>query len=317
MLRNNKTLLLAEIEGTYGTDPTPAANTNAIVASNMKFEPIHNQKARSYVQIGMGSPAPLNLGEMYKITFTTDFIHPALATTTSPEIGPLLQACGTTESVSALDHADYALSELIDADKSVTFYGYRDGIRFIVKGARGNVKFNYTAGEIITLDWEFTGLYVDGSITAQSFPTPTYLANAPLVFQNATTTLGGTARIVQSFSLDLGNTISPRQSAAAVSGRSGWIITNREPVATLQVEAVALGTWNPYTKLESGATEALIITVPHPANALYKLTITLPAVFTKKVNEVDNNNTLAYSLDLGVHQSSAANDQILIQIPQV
>ena len=124
---------------------------------------------------------------------------------------------------------------------SVTIHYLIDGVRHKVTGCRGNVAITANVGEIPTLDFTFTGIYVAPDDSA--LVTPTYAnQDDPLLFKNGNTSsfqLLSYAGALQSFSFDLGNSTVYRE---LVGGSKEVLITDRAANGSVTIEAVALGT---------------------------------------------------------------------------
>lgn len=100
MLRS-KAIILAKLEDTYGSDPTPTSGVNAILCELPEFEVLGKELKRNFTRPYYGTLPPVNIGEGLKIVFTTDFKGGGFSggAVIEPEISPLLQACNFTKTV--------------------------------------------------------------------------------------------------------------------------------------------------------------------------------------------------------------------------
>jgi len=113
----------------------------------------------------------------------------------------------------------------------------------------GNVRFIFTVGEPIMCEFTFYGKQSTYSDTALF--SPTYPAEKPLIFQNATVTILGDTLILNTLELDMQNTVSMLPKPSDSTGISYGQIVNRDPVITFDPDLELKAT--PRTTI-SGAT---------------------------------------------------------------
>ena len=130
---------------------------------------------------------------------------------TAPRYGKALKACGLSETVAAGTSVTYA--PVSSSFSSVTIHYNIDGVLHKVTGARGTFTLNANVGEIPSIDFSFTGIYVPPSDAA--LPSVTYGDQAtPLIFKNGNTdtfSLLSYSGCLQSVSMDMGNTLVYRE----------------------------------------------------------------------------------------------------------
>lgn len=204
-----KTIILAKIEVTPGTDPVPTGAANAILVRNCSITPLEvTQEERNFIRGFFGNYDSIPTLKKVKLSFEVELAGSGTAGT-APGYGPLLQACGTTETLVAVTSASYAPNSLGTTAKSVTIYYNVDGLNHKLTFGRGNAKLNYKANGIPFITFDFVGL--DGGYADTALPTPTYTAfQAPLAVtptNTPTITLLGTAVALESLSLDFGNQV--------------------------------------------------------------------------------------------------------------
>ena len=89
--------ILAEIETTYGTDPTPTAS-DSIRASDLTVSPYEGSVVeRTYDRSSMGSYPSINVAPYVSVTFSVE-LAPAGSAAGAPYYSKLLRACGLQES---------------------------------------------------------------------------------------------------------------------------------------------------------------------------------------------------------------------------
>lgn len=95
-LLSRKRLILAEIESTYGTDPTPAA-TDAVLVRDLNITPIQSDVVnRDLVRPYLGASEQLLANTRVECTFSVELAGSDTAGT-APRFGSVLRACGLAE----------------------------------------------------------------------------------------------------------------------------------------------------------------------------------------------------------------------------
>jgi hypothetical protein len=251
-LLSRRQLLLAELEVTYGTDPTPTAGSNAILVRNIEVTPLEAETvSRELIRPYLGQSEQLLAQTRVLINFEVELAGSGTAGT-APAYGPLLRACSFTETVSAGVSVTYEPNS--DASpQSVTIYFNNDGVLHKATGCRGTFSLNCAVGEIPTIAFEFTGIY--NTPTDVALGSPTYANQAdPVVFKQGNTTgfqVFSYAGCLQSFSLELANEIVYRE---LVGCTKEVLITNRAPAGEVMIEAVPVGTHNFFTDATGNST---------------------------------------------------------------
>lgn len=87
--------VLAKIESTYGTDPTPDVNNNAYLVRNMTINPMEGSAVDlEYVRPWYGQDASLRVSTYMSCTFDMDWVPGVAAAGTPSPFDVLLRACG-------------------------------------------------------------------------------------------------------------------------------------------------------------------------------------------------------------------------------
>jgi len=170
---------------------------------------------------------------------------------TAPAYGPLLKACGNSQTIVSSTSVTYA--PISSNHESVTLYIFQDGVVQKITGARGSFSINAEVGAIPTINFTMIGIF--NAPTDVSNPTPTYQHQAnPVLFKNGNTTaqqLFSFAGAVQSFSFDQNNQTVYRE---LVGGTKEVHITDRRPGGSIVLEAVTMATKNYFTSITGSAT---------------------------------------------------------------
>lgn len=233
-----KRLIVIETESTYGTDPTPDG-ADAVLVTNLDITPQSSDAvSRDVIRPYLGASQQLLANTRVECTFSVELAGSGTAGT-APQYGKALKACGLAETISANTSVTY--DPVSSSFSSVTIHYMIDGVRHKVTGCRGNVAITANVGEIPTLDFSFTGIY--NAPDDSALLTPTYAnQDDPLIFKNGNTSsfqLLSYAGALQSFSMDLGNTLAYRE---LIGGSKEVLITDRAVTGSVTIEAVTMAT---------------------------------------------------------------------------
>ena len=252
-LLTRKRVILVETESSYGTDPTPTG-ADALIVSDLSITPQASDVVnRDTVRPYLGASEQLLANTRVECTFSVELAGSGTGGT-APRWGKALKACGMSETSSGSGAAGVVTYAPVSAAfSSVTIYYMLDGVRHKVTGCRGSASISATVGEIPSLDFNFTGVYVAPDDSA--LPAVTYGAQAtPLVFKNGNSAgfqLLSYAGALQSVSLDLGNSLVYRE---LVGGTKEVLLTDRAVTGSVSIEAVTMATKNYFTAALTDAT---------------------------------------------------------------
>lgn len=302
MLRANKTLLMAKIEGTYGTDSVPVKSANAFIATNVKVDPIFKTVERLGIHQSGGLYPAIIIGEGVKITFDTE-IYPAASANAAPLIDPLLQACAMVKSGGTSVPVVYTQSmSTFGAEKSCSIYVYIDSILHKITGCIGTMKMSNKVNEITKLSFEFTGLY---SVAAED-PAPndaTFTTTAPLMLKSAQLLFDSIAMIGTSVDIDLGNSIQKKESWNDADGVLAYYISDQKCTATIDPDAdvpSSLDIWHSITTANVGT---LALTLEGGSR---DVTIAMENCYVMSAPYGERNNILTWQISL--ESRAALND---------
>jgi hypothetical protein len=228
-----KQVLLAKVETTYGTDSTPTAGDNAILALNPEIKTITEPIERD-IHISTLSQEAAQEGLKYcEVTFQVE-IKGSGSAGTAPRLGALLKACSTDETVVSGTSVTY--QPVSSNQDSATLYLYIDGRRHIVTGAKGRVKITATANQIGLLDFTFQGIW--NAPTATAIVSGTYDSTTPQPCKDCSFSYNSkTTLVAKMVEIDLANEIIMRENLNATTGIEGFEVTKRKPMMTFDVEA--------------------------------------------------------------------------------
>lgn len=194
--------------------------------------------SRDLIRPYLGASEQLLANTRVECTFSVELAGSGTAGT-APRYGKALKACGLSETVAAGTSVTYA--PVSSSFSSVTIHYNIDGVLHKVTGARGTFTLNANVGEIPSIDFSFTGIYVPPSDAA--LPSVTYGDQAtPLIFKNGNTdtfSLLSYSGCLQSVSMDMGNTLVYRE---LIGCTKEVLITDRSISGSVSIEMVSIGT---------------------------------------------------------------------------
>ena len=261
-------LILAKIESSYGTDPTPAG-TNAILVRNLEIQPlVADTVNRELVRPYLGQADQLLSQTRVEVSFEVELAGSGTAGT-APAYGPVLRSCGISETVVADTSVTYAPES--SGFESCTIYYHQDGIRHKVTGCRGTFEMSCEVGQIPVISFTMTGIY--NAPTDETQPTPTYSNQAsPVLFKEGNTTgfsAFGYSGCLMSYNFSLANDVIYRE---LVGCTKEILITNRAPNGTVVIEAPTITAKDFFTVATGSSTGS--ITFQHGQSAGNIVTMT-------------------------------------------
>lgn len=249
-------LLLAKIEGTYGTSSSPAG-TDALKISELEVSPLEVELIdRELITPYFGNTQKVVSQRMVSLTFSCELAGSGTVGT-APKWGPVLRACGFAETIVASTSVTYR--PVSSGFESCTMDFRADGVRHLITGVRGTASLTFETGAIPKLQFEMMGLFNDPTDTA--LPSVTFSNQAdPLVVNSENTSdvsVHGYAACLQSLELDLANEVIYRQLAGC---ERQVRLTDRKPEGTISVEAPSLASKNYFSAISSQTLGAVSFT---------------------------------------------------------
>ena len=305
--KTSQRILLAKEETTYGTDPTPTGAANAILVRSLEISPFQSDAVeRELIRGYMGNYEVLHAGQRCEVTIEVEMAGSGAAGT-APAFGPLLKACGNSETISASTSVTYApVSSGFD---SVTIYFFLDDVLQKITGARGSFSIAAEVGQIPTISFTMLGIYNEPTDVANV--TPTYQNQAkPVLFKSGNTTnqqLFSYAGAVQSFSFDQSNQYVYRELIGASKEVQ---ITDRRPGGSIVIEAVTIATKNYFTAITGSATGNN--TFQHGQTAGNIFTFSAPQTDLSAVSYSDSDGIQMFNFDYTATPTTAGNDDYSI-----
>ncbi len=306
------TAILAKVETTYGIDAVPTGAANALLISNASVQINSNNVARDIVRPYMGASEELVGTRSVVMSFEVELAGSGVAGT-APAWGPLVRACGMSETVTASTRVDY--TPVSSAFESLTMYYSVDGVLYKALGCRGTFEMMANIGERPMLKFSFTGL--DGGATAAANPTVTLTAwKTPLV---VTDTNSGDVKLGGTYSAGVisGGTAYPSRGLALNIGASvvyqpllggeSVLISNRDTTGSVTLDLTAAQEVSFRTSINANTLSS--VSIEHGTTAGYKVLAFAPAAQQINPQIVDQDGVAMLSMGLRLTPSSG-NDEL-------
>lgn len=138
----------------------------------------------------------------------------------------------------------YVLAQDATGVPSLTTATYEDGLAKKLRGVRGKGKFTFKNGEPAFFEYEGMGAAVTTPVTDTALLSITHETTVPPVFLSAALTLGAYSPVVNEIGLDLNQTVALRESVNDASGLLSTVITDREPILTINPEVTSVADYD-------------------------------------------------------------------------
>jgi len=282
-------VIAAKIEAVEGVAETITAAEGGVMVTDLKFEPDIKMNPRQVLTETLSKFQPVPGTQAAKVSFRGEIkgAGSAYSSSLKPAIGTYLRACGFGETVDetpGTENVVYAPAST--GVPSLTIAVFNDGLRHIVRGARGSVKFGFKNGEICYCDFEFLGVYDSSADVAMI--APTYEATVPPALLGASLTVGGYAAKIQSLNLDMGNVLALRDDISSAQGYFSTLLTDRRPTGSFDPEMELVATHDFYGLWKGGTAAALAFNLG--ATQYNRIGITAPKLVYTKIGDSDRNS---------------------------
>lgn len=300
-------VLLAKQEVIPGTDPvpTPAANSilvRAMTPALITAEFVQRNNIRGY----KGNFGSLAVGVHREFSFEVELASSGAAGT-APKWGPLLMACGFSETLVAVTSATY--QPITTGDSTVTMYGYLDGLLFKMTGCKGTVSFELNSKAIPVMKYKFIGEYSAATDTA--FPTGMVFTGfqKPMTVGRVNTptfSFHGLTPVMQNLSFDVANSLTYRD----LVGASGANSSDRKPTGSTTIELPTIAAAD-FGEIARVGTEGALQII-HGVGAGNIIQIDMPKTQLTSAPTISNDNEIAMlALQFSINPN-AGNDEIVI-----
>lgn len=303
-------LVQAEIESTYGTDPTPAATDSVLVRNITHGADRLRMVRRGAIRTSLGELQQIYGGMLQAISFECE-VKGSGAAGTAPEIAPLLRACGLLETVNAGVSVVYAPRS--SSIESCTIHYYEAGagantqVRHILNGCRGNLELVYTAGDILLARFTMLGKRA-ANPTDQTLPTPTYDSTVPVAIRGMSTTIGAVSGLViQNYTLNLNNEVAVTDDVNDAEGFGQIFIGGRDPTIELNRHNELVATIAPWADLTAGTARAFATGNLGPVGN--RVTLAAGQMHYRGLTKGDDNGVRTVASTFGLHETATTDDE--------
>lgn len=303
-LLSRKKIVLAKIETTYGTDPTPTGAANAILVRNLSLTPQDADFVdRNLIRPYLGRSQQIPAGIRAMLEFEIELAGAGTAGT-APGWGVLMRACGHSETVSAGVSVTYA--PVSSGFESATLYFNVDGVLHKLTGCRGTMSLQMNVKQIPVIKFTLTGIY--NAVTDTAAPTPTYTAfQTPLPVTNVNTTpftLHSYSAVMSELTMDLSAQIVHR---TLVGGSEQVLFTDRQPQGQITIEATTVAAKDWWAAAKNSTLGGLSVT--HGTAAGNKVTLSSSNVQLTKPTYTDMDGVQMLQFGINYIPSSSGNDE--------
>ena len=260
-----KTVVLAKLETTTGTDAVPTGAANAIQVMDLSITPLDIKTVDiNTITPWFGGAQQLSATASVKCSFSV-LLAGAGAAATAPAWGALLVGCANGETTGLLTPNRVEYLPVTDLLKSLSIYWYDDGLLHKLLGAMGTVKLSAKSGEAPKLMFEFVGLDGGISATANATAVLTGWKTPPTVTKvNVTDILlgctyaagvltGGTSYNSTGLELDWGNQVA----FAPMLTTEQVVLTDRDIKGSCSLDLTAAQEVTLYTAVKANTTQGL------------------------------------------------------------
>lgn len=313
----HKTVILAKLELTSGTDSAPDESNNAVLlrVAGLAAKIDQQMATREVVRGAFGAADMLPYTRRGSITFSVD-LQSSGVLGTAPAWGSLLQGCGFSETVTTSTRVDYVPASA--GLKTLTIWAYINGKLEKFSYCAGTFKLSMKVGEVPALEFTFTGLVT--SVAAASAPAATLTAwIRPQACGPATTTqfkLGGTYSAgalsagtdfhFQEFTADIANDVQPLELAT----QETVAIYGRNPSASLVADLGGAAVTTQYADMHAGTAKSL--GVVHGTSAGNKVLVFAPNGVLTGIDDSVQGSIMLNSMNFSLQPTGALNDELRI-----
>jgi len=288
-----KQYALVKIETTAGEDATPDLSNRIEAVNEFSLSPYEGDtQTQQRYRDHLGGNAEVNVGPYTKLTITVPLAGSGTAGA-APSFGPLLRACGLSETAD-LNSVAYAP---VSADfETVTIYFVMgDDQLHKITNAIGTPTYNLSSGEFPTVQFEMMGVYNrPEAVGSYSGVVPDQAGELPVNSRNTTISVHGFNACGQSYELNQNNTTIHRN----LIGCESFTITERDANGSVQVDAPDLATQDYFKAVESHeGTTTGAIEVVHGATPGNIVTLSEPTAQLSTISIADQDGVVQYSMN--------------------
>jgi len=320
MLFRNR-VLLAKMQPDPAVDPTPAAS-DAIRTQNLNWTPYAGDRIDlEEDRLSLGAFQSINVSPQIGMSCEAYFTGSGGAGDTVTGFGPLLRACGLSQTVDATVGSENVLYQPVsDSFEEVALYFVREvggaGVLHKALNCKGNVQIALSAGALPLFTFDnFIGKYVKPSAPSDITAAPANFGSVLAVTKANTPTFTIDAKgtpfnpCINSFTFTLGNTVAWKDEPNCI----GSIIEDRRSSGNIVFKAPTFAAKDVWAFIEAHAGITLTdLSIVHGTVAGNIVELTIPAVQFTNITEQNVRGELYYSVDYVALPTSSGDDEISI-----
>lgn len=243
-----RAITLFKIESVYGSNPSPDATNDAFITSVPNVTILGDHRERNVARAGFGMPGGINVGQGLQVEFSVELRGTDGVADEPPKIFRMFRACGMTQTIESLVQATLTPNSNHNGESGAIIVNY-DGTQHLVLGCRGSFTIDFNNNDVVMVNFTFQGKYAGTHATAVAFPAGTFADTVErLVFRGANLILNAVSSLVfENIAFNPNINVFRRPGSNDASGTHAYSIVGRAAEASLEPEAVALATLNPFT----------------------------------------------------------------------
>lgn len=245
---------LETTSGTVASVTAAASNTVVYDATIDTIDVVSDGERRPHAT-SLGRIDSAVTKKIGQATFRTELRHNDATFT-------LLQGCGYAVSTNTASPTTD-----VSARKTVTLKLWEDGRIKSLKGAAGDFSLTGPYAGIVNIDWTFTGVWVEPSDGAM--PATSALNSKPMIGNSATIQLASTnIPNIANVGITANNQVSEREDITVDGGVLHYIVTDRGPQVTMDMEARLVADYAAHAILLAATTAALSYVLTDGTNTM-------------------------------------------------
>lgn len=304
--------IAAKVEATPGVTETLAA-ADVFLAQDFTWSPKYGNSENGGMNGTFSKEVGASGTQAVEFSFKVALKGSGTAGT-APEWRDAIMSTGMSETIVGGTSVTYAFA----SPESYYTYGFEvpglggagEDLIFRAAGCQCGWKFSWKGGELYFM--EFTGMGVIATAPADGtvLGPPTWDTTAPQAFLAPALTVHAVGSLpFETLEVDSGTELAMRPSANSATGLLTAQIVNRRVKGSIDVEAMKLATFNPYTRITANTTGAISMTPTGAAGN--KLDMDMPKVRITGVDLGERSGALVTKLAFeAVRSANAGNDEI-------
>lgn len=292
------TAIKVKLETTKGTK---VAADQALLVSNLDIKLTAPVEDRPTAGSYLGKTDPSTIGEMSGTCSFDVELRGNGTTGVEAGLAILFQAAGLKKTSEV-----YNLHSSFTDQKTISIDVWKDGLKFGLAGAMGNIEIMGDTGKKIICKCEFSGIWQ--TPVTEAMPAVAPSATLPMKLQGGTFTVATVAKAVSKFSLNLQNQVIPELDINATGGISTYLVADYDPIVSVDPEAEPIATIDYFGQQIAGTENTVVLAA---SDGTTNITIIMPAVSWRKVNNADRDGIFAHEV-VGQCSHSSGNDAVVI-----